>query len=1005
MDFNGLPMSFQYLPAWQVLGLFVLIGGVMVWMGIRSMAGLDPLRRWVSIALRLVVLLAALLLMGGVRWNRQVRDLTVLVLRDVSQSTGAVAPVGKESIGRAIGAYVREQAGEKPPADRIGLIDFDQEPHLEAYPDIQLRQGQSAIRQPVPGTDVAQAIRLGLATLSHDTLQRLVLFWDGNATTGDLDAAVHQAAAARVPIDVVPLHYGLSHEVALDGLIAPISVNEGEPLSISVRMRSRNAGDVAVKLTLLANGLPVDQDPSAAGVQSTRLLRIHPGANVHQLTLPALPAGVHRFAAFIEAQEGVSDTLLDNNHAEAVTLVRGKSRILYVQNPPAAGSSPLAEALRRQSFSLDEQRFGPSAVGRNLMDLQQYQAVVLDNIPRGLGGLDEQQDRMLAQYVRDLGGGLVMVGGPDAFGAGGWIGSEVEKVLPVDCQPPARRMMPAGALVLVIDHSGSMGGSIAGSTRNKQELANESAILAMRTLWRQDQVGVVAFDSSATWVVPLGANDQPDATQRAIRQIAPAGGTNIAPGLEQAVEALSRIDKSITVKHVLLLTDGQSEPGDYEAIIGQMAAGGMTLSTIGVGNDADSALLSRLAQMGGGRYYPVTDPATLPQVFIKEARTLRNVLIQEKPFTPRVQDADSPLIAGVGAFPPLGGLVMTWPKSSPYLQMPLVNDHGLPVLAAWRVGLGQAAAFTSDAAGRWAAAWVGSSMFDKFWAQVVRSVMRQQAGTFVDAHITSTTPGRARISVEIVGNEGYFQNFVRATASVLDPDPRQAPQNMQLVQVGPGSYEGEFDASRPGAYLAAVRLEGTQSSGWVSAAYIVDASRELRDLESDESAVRQVAGRTGGRVLDAFGGPTDLFDRAGLTNRVAMLPLTDFILFAMLLIFWLDVASRRIGWSAQGIRVVFRAARDRVFGGLSIPKNDGPNAGVAVLRKVRQSAAEQRQNGRQSPDAAPGQADVPLWTIPAPPRATADESTTAEPPSSASPPQDRMNRLAQAKRRAMRDGR
>jgi Mg-chelatase subunit ChlD len=791
--------------------------------------------------------------------------------------------------------------------------------------------------------------------------------------------------------------------VALDGLIAPVSVNEGEPMTLGVRLRSRNVGDVTVKLTLLIDGLPVDLEPAATGAQSTKLLTLHPGANVVNLPLPALPGGVHRFVAFIEADQGVNDTLLDNNRSEAVTMVRGKSRILYVRHPSDGTLSPLAGALARNQLSLDESRFSATAFPRNLMDLQQYQAVVLENIPKGLGGLDDQQDKLLAQYVRDLGGGLVMVGGPDAFGAGGWIGSELEKVLPVDCQPPSQRMMPAGALVLVIDHSGSMGGSIAGSTHNKQELANESAILALRTLWSQDQVGVVAFDSSPTWVVPLGPNDHTDATERAIRQVSPAGGTNIAPGLREAVTALSKVDPSITVKHVILLTDGQSESGDYEAIINKMNAAGMTLSTVGVGDDADTKLLSQLAQMGHGRFYPITDPALLPQVFIKEARTLRSVLIQEKPFVPRVLDADSPLIAGVGSFAQLGGMVMTWPKTSPYLQMPLVNDKGLPVLASWRIGLGQAVAFTSDAAGRWASAWIGSSMFDKFWAQVVRGVIRPQAGAFADARITPTTPGHARIEVEVVGEEGYFRNFLSATATILPPDPRRPTRTIRLSQVGPGSYEGEFDAAAPGAYLAAVRLEGTETSGWVSAAYVVDASMELRDLESNDAAAIQVANRTGGRVIHPFDQPADFFNRAGLISRKASLLLTDGIIYAILMILLLDIAARRIDWSAIGIQRLFHAAWDRLFGGLTPATSTGPNAGVAVLRKVRQSAAEQRQTESTISPNNQAQSDLPMIQSPPSPQSPTNDPATAE--SNQPPPEDRMSRLAQAKRRAIRDGR
>ncbi len=64
------------------------------------------------------------------------------------------------------------------------------------------------------------------------------------------------------------------------------------------------------------------------------------------------------------------------------------------------------------------------------------------NVPHN--AMTEEQDKMFQSYVHDMGGGLVMIGGDQAFGAGGWQGSAVEKILPVDMDIPAQRQIGKG---------------------------------------------------------------------------------------------------------------------------------------------------------------------------------------------------------------------------------------------------------------------------------------------------------------------------------------------------------------------------------------------------------------------------------------------------------------------------------------------------------------------------------------------------------------------------------
>src|SRR6185436_225658 len=138
----------------------------------------------------------------------------------------------------------------------------------------------------------------------------------------------------------------------------------------------------------------------------------------------------------------VGDTLTQNNGADAFTFVRGKGKVLMISNVPENGDQILRKALADQGIKLDPERRTVDQFPRSLIEMQNYDAIVLCNIPRGAGGLGEDEQKMLANYVHDMGGGLVMIGGDESFGAGGWQGSKLEEVLPVNMDIPAQRQMP-----------------------------------------------------------------------------------------------------------------------------------------------------------------------------------------------------------------------------------------------------------------------------------------------------------------------------------------------------------------------------------------------------------------------------------------------------------------------------------------------------------------------------------------------------------------------------------
>jgi Ca-activated chloride channel homolog len=968
-------VSLGNFPFWQLAIAYLFLASFVIWMGTHSLTGLDKGRKWIAITARLLLLLVLLLLLGGLQLTRVNPDLDVMVVRDVSRSTQNVKA---SDLPGQITQYLRDRTKDKRPDDFVGQVSFDGAAQVDAPPSRSSDIGRASVHDPVDGTNVAQAIELGLAALPGNAMGRMVLFWDGNATEGDLDAAIDSAVARGVPIDVMPLRYSVEHEIMAERLDVPASRSEGDPVNLDLIAYSHNPKAVSARLEI------TDQGRGIPGFTGARQIILQAGANSEHISLGRLPAGAHYFRATLDGEPG-SDTIADNNSADGVTLVKGDSRVLYIDDSPTAGA--FAQTLQSAGLKIEQKTIGEFP--HDLLGLQPYQAVILSNVSHGMGGLDDIQDRILTRYVQDLGGGMLMIGGPNSFGAGGWIGSQVEKILPVNCQPPAHRVMPAGALVLVIDHSGSMSETIHNASGSKEVYADQAAILALKTLMAKDYVGVVAFDVTPTWVVPLSQNDHPEQTSQEIEQITPRGGTNIYPPLVTAFDSLMSLDSSqVPVRHIVLLTDGDNGdfPADWVGITAKMRAANITLSTVGIGDDADKGLLTSLAQMGKGKFYFIEDPKILPQVFVKEAMTLRSTLIKEKPFVPRLRDADSPVLAGLPSVPQLTGLVSTWPKANPTIVQPLISEDADPLLSYWRIGLGQCAVFTSDTGERWANAWTGWPGYAKFFSQIVRTIERGGATTLASARIIPTIAGHAKLLVRAIGPQQQFADFVSVWVSLLSPDPRTPAQRIPLNQTGPGTYTADIMTPATGAYLASVHMDsGTAGSSWLDTAYVSPASPEMRDLQSNEFTLTEVTQRTGGRLLEPFDTKADLFDRDSLIEPSISRPLTNYLLALAIILLLVDVTVRRITID----RRMLVQARDYILGRAG-PARQIRTSGSPTLLQATKKA---RQAMTLEPMPAANLPIAPIFDQPPSSASVADSPAT-------STDDNPLDRLAAAKRRA-----
>ncbi|HUS14581.1 MAG TPA: VWA domain-containing protein, partial [Chloroflexia bacterium] len=543
-----------------------------------------------------------------------------------------------------------------------------------------------------------------------------------------------------------------------------------------------------------------------------------------------------------------------------------------------------------------------SALPLDLKQLAAYDATVLVDVP--LPGLPQGGQEVLETYVRDLGRGLVVVGGEESYGAGGYSRSILERMLPMTMDLPSQLEIPAVGMVLVIDRSGSMqepqGGGRSGGNVIKIELAKEAAYQAVTQLNARDSVGVVTFDTEAAWVVPMQKLGDPNELAGKIATIGPGGGTYIYAGLDTAVQGLEK--STARGKHIVLLTDGVSMGGDYEGLLKRMEAAHMTLSTVGLGSDVDAPFLSALATRGGGRFYNTQDAGSLPAIFAHESHIASRAYLIEHPFTPK-RTAPSPILQDIAEMPALQGYVGTTVR--PAAVLALVSDAGDPVLAHWQYGLGRVAAWTSDAKGRWAAGWVGWSGFPTFWGAAARWAMGTDNGGGLQARV-DLQDNEAHVSLDAVtgGNEPI--NGLRPVAVAVLPASAGEPVShaLSLRQTAPGHYEGRFPVSAEGTYLVRVQANsgnGTPPAGAGGAqtvGLVVPYSPEYRALPGNNGLLERLTAATGGQALglDAAGA-TAIF-RHDLPSVSRAIDLAPWLLLLALLLLPLDIGARRvlIGW-------------------------------------------------------------------------------------------------------------
>ena len=654
------------------------------------------------------------------------------------------------------------------------------------------------------GTNLEAAVREGLAALPAGLVPRVLLISDGNENLGSVTRAIWQAQQRGVPIDVIPLAGRPRPSLVLESVSMPAQVFSGERFPLDITLDSPRAAQATVEIAAEGKPLGTSQVNLTAG---TTRFRAH--------------ASVSATGA-IELAGRVGAANLGEAHFDAALTLR-RPRVLLVTNDPPDAEAHLLRTLEANQF--DVQR-APSGLPDKLGD---YQLAIFNNWD--MQSVPLPRKTALEAFVKQ-GGGLLWIGGDRNVYVEKKEEDALERTLPAKLAPP--RTPEGTAVVLIIDKSSSMEGK-------KMDLARQAAVGVVENLRPVDQVGVLIFDNSFQWSVPLRRADDRVSIKRLISGITPDGGTQIAPALTEAYRKI--LTSKAVYKHIVLLTDGISEEGDSMTLSKDAVANHVTISTVGLGQDVNRAFLEKVAQLAQGNSYFLNDPSGLEQIVLRDVKEHTGSTAVEKEVHPEVANR-AEILEGVGieTAPPLRGYVRF--QTRPTADLILRASPEDPLLVRWQYGLGRAAVFTSDAKNRWAASWVDWPGFDKLWTNIFRDLL---------PHAESSEAGAEfdRAANELVVDY-HLGRDVAEPAAIPDiyafgPNGFQSP--LKVAKIAAGHYRARVAiGERQGLFR--VRPLG-ESRAFPEVGFYRQED-EMLEYGANDQLLHQVAEATGGRYNPAL---------------------------------------------------------------------------------------------------------------------------------------------------------
>jgi Mg-chelatase subunit ChlD len=785
----------------------------------------------------------------------------VILVIDRSASMGE-ARRGQEELTRLVG-------DGRTRGDRLAVIAVGAEARVAQGPQATGVPRLDDLQVDAQGSDLDGGLEAAATLIAPGRSVRVLLASDGEATGLDPRRSAARLALLGAPVDVLPERRVGAADAAIADLDLPGGLRRGESFLGAIELISDRTENRAWKVlrgeTVIAGG--------------TATLRPDRPLTVAFSDRPAQP-GLVAYSIVLDDRD---DRQPANNTARAWVRVEAGERVLVVGGDGTRGN--IANALAGAGLEVVTRSAGPL----RLADLLGCQAVVLAEVPAGAIG--HAGMAVLARWVREMGGGLVMTGGRQSFGSGGWQRSPVEPILPVSLEVRDEHRVLSVAMAIAIDRSGSMSVQIPDG-RQKIQLAAEGAAAAIELLGPRDRIAVMAVDTAPHEILPMSKVDDPKAMAREVLGMESAGGgIYIYEALAAAGKELLRTDAG--TRHLLLFADASDseEPGDYVNLLAEYRKHGITVSVVGMGEETDchASLLVDVAKRGGGRIAFAADPADLPRLFAQET-----VLVARNPW---VDQAISPTPADLrifggnaeslrAAWPAIPGYNLTYPRPGALIHAWCPGDPKAPAAASWNIGVGRAAALpipcdAADAAAL--VAWPG-------YAPLLASLTRWAAGNEAQAiGVVSARRrgGMAEIRLEL--DPSRQAEWPVAPPELLLVGDESAPSRpLPLTPLDAGVWTAQVRlADRP--VVPAVALGGAAVLGPALALPMPAEVAPRRDLPDGGVLLEDITRTTGGRMRGDVLGIWDNPASTGVTRELA-----PWLVIAALVAAVLEIAFRRL---------------------------------------------------------------------------------------------------------------
>lgn len=922
-------------PIWLLLAVPV---GVSLWLW-----RMPSLILW---ALRLLLITLILLAMSGLAIKLPSRVGTVVIVADRSQSMPADSHKAQLEAIHLIEGAMSEN-------DRVAVVAFGQKSAIEQTPAFGRFGGFTAEVGP-DASNLADAIETALSLVPPDSPARLLVLSDGKYTGREIAPQAARAAARGIAIDHREIRRPGTDDLAIEKIDAPTSVAPGESFMISAWIHAPLAQSATIELLRDGTVISSGQRPLTTG-HNRIVFR-------DRARLP----GTLSYSLRLSIDQ--LDPVPENNTARALVSVSGPRPLLLAG---ASQNSGLASLLR--AGLVDVRYAKATSLNWTLESLSGCSGVVLENVPAsdiGPRGLDT-----IAAWVRSAGGGLMLTGGRNSYGPGGYFQSALDPIIPVSMELRQEHRKLAVSMVIALDRSGSMAMPVAGG-KTKMDLADSATAKVIELLSPMDEVCVLAVDTAAHEVVPLQkATDKGALTSRVMSIESMGGGIYVYEALLQSARRMEAA--SSATRHIILFADAADaeEPGDYKTLVAKCRAAGITISVIGLGTEADhdAMMLKEVAALGGGRCVFTADATNLPQIFAQETFVIaRSTFIEEA--TP-IQTA-APLITLAGRDfekpPNLGGYNLTYLKPEASLAAVTLDEYKAPVIASWQVGIGRVLAYAGEADGKYTGAIAKWNEAGHWFSSMARWTTGDQKNLPDQMLLTQDVrSGVCTIELHLDPTKALAPLARAPSVTTLRAVPGESPSIERAVMqwTGPDTLALLLPLSGSQTALSTVEIPGQKPV--TLAPVCLPYSPEFEPgSDTGHETLERLAQATGGLARQTL--PDIWKDVPRLPQFITLEP---WLLVAAVVVLLMEVLQRRTGLLSGGpaaaLTIALKARRKKasVPAPKEAPSNPAPTTQSALAAKPKSAA---------QPTDAPKPAQTPsddLMTAMRKARHRADERT------------------------------